>query len=174
MKYAALSRAGKRLTKSGTTASGFVVVIAAATVAALSQPAWAARTTQAAPPGAHSVHFHLVTAATHVKFVGEHRLPGGDYAASWRLFGERVKVAGPSGSTVIVPRPATKHAFATIRPPAPAHKASLFKLAAAYARSGKSVVQDAMAVGYTRTQALKLARQVAGSRAGQLRRYKPR
>ena len=116
-----------------------------------------------ASPG--SLHFHLVAGSAHARFLGERKLPGGDYTAAWRVYGETVRVAGPSGSTVTVPRPARNHAMATIRPPASLHKHSLAALAEAYARSGKSIAQDAMAVGYSAAQARKLARQAAGTHA---------
>lgn len=137
---------------SGKAARLAVPAVVIATMATASQPAWAATTS-----ATQSAHFHLIAKTGNVRFLGERMLPGGDWTAAWHLFGETVRVAGPSGSSVIVPRPHRLHAMATIRPPAAFHKGSLRALAAAYSRAGKSVIQDAMAVGYTLTQARRIA-----------------
>lgn len=143
----------------GATARRLGLAVVAAAVATMSQPLWAAAAIPSLPAAAHSAHFQLVTSATNVTFLGERQIPGGDFTAAWRLYSETVRVAGPSGSTVIVPKPAAKQALVTVRPLASAHKGSLAALAAAYALAGKSVVQDAMAVGYTRAEAMNLAAQ---------------
>jgi hypothetical protein len=111
----------------------------------------------AVAPAAKSAEFHLKTTATDVKFLGEKQLPGGDYTATWKMFGETVKVAAPAGSTVTVAKPSHGQATASVQVPASLRKGNLRALAAAYAASGKSVYQDALAVGYSPAQAARIA-----------------
>src|SRR5258708_39065361 len=91
-----------------------VLASTAITVLSALLPATASAETHSAAP--QSAQFHLVTTATDVTFQREHRLPGGDYVASWRLFGgEGGTVAGEQGSTVTVPSVAQLGSAATAR-----------------------------------------------------------
>ena len=111
-------------------------------------------TTAQAAPKVHSKVFTLQTPAKDVRLLSEQQIPGGDWTASWIVQGETVKVAAPAGSTVVVAQPDGKSASAMVRTPAQSKQGtSLKSLAAAYAAAGKSVVQDAMAVGYTQAEA---------------------
>jgi hypothetical protein len=115
-------------------------------------------TTAQAAPTVHSKAFTLQTPAKDVTFVGEEQIPGGDWTASWTVNGETVKVAAPAGSTVIVAQTGGRSASALVRTPAQSKRGtSLKSLATAYAAAGKSVVQDAMAVGYSSAEAQALA-----------------
>jgi hypothetical protein len=141
------------------------LAVAAAAIAAIySQvaPASGAVTDASSSAATRSAHFQLVTAANDVQFLGEHQLSGGDYTASWRVYGGTVTVAGMSGSTVTVPSPVTSGSLSGVgvslrAPDLKAKGGSLTQMANAYRDAGKSPAQDALAVGFTSTQAARIA-----------------
>jgi hypothetical protein len=142
----------------------FGAAIAVTAAAALTQigTADASTASQSTAPRTttyHSAGFNLVTTAQDVTLLSHKVLTGGDYTASWRMYGgEVVTVAAMQGSTVTVSAPSTDgaahSATATLKAPnLKASGASLTQLAASYAKAGKSPAQDATAVGFTSSQA---------------------
>ena len=111
----------------------------------------ASAATSAAPTV--STHFAIVAPGASAKLVSEKQLPGGDYTATWKVGGVSVTVAGPQGSTVYVTQTAGS-AEIRVTPPVLTFKSVQEARAATseYVASGKSIGQDALAVGFTPTQ----------------------
>jgi hypothetical protein len=107
-------------------------------------------------PAAKDV-FHLVTKATNIKLLVERPIPGGDYTASWDIGKVTVAVAAPARSTVTVTDSSQGFADVSVTVPAIPETGNLVRtIAAAYRSGAKSLEQDALAVGYTRSEAAKL------------------
>jgi hypothetical protein len=103
------------------------------------------------PTAAGSKQFHLKTTLSGVSFQGESQLSNGDYSASWKTPSETVKVAAPSGSTVILTTPTANSAGVAVALPSGGTKPT--HVTADLLRPASAIVTNAVAVGFTPTQA---------------------
>lgn len=105
---------------------------------------------------AQSRHFHLRTTLSGVRFEHEAKLSNGDYTAVWKVAGETIKVAAPSGSTVSVVARTPKTATVAISLPNAGPKPSHFDTS--QLRLANSIVPNARAVGFTPAQVRSLVK----------------
>jgi hypothetical protein len=80
----------------------------------------------------------------------------GDYVATWKINGETVKVAAPTGSTVTVVAPTAKSSGVAVTLPAPKVKPTGMNRDSL--KPSGAVVPDALAVGFTPAQATAMVR----------------
>jgi hypothetical protein len=79
------------------------------------------------------------------------RISGGDVSTTWKANSGEVKVAGMTGSKVVLGRTGKDSAEVRVEPSAAAGVS-----AAQYARSGRSVYWDALGAGMTKAEAVKM------------------
>jgi hypothetical protein len=134
------------------------LLLSAAVLAVPQASAWAATPHSASVVA--SKHFFLNTALSGVRLQRESRLSNGDYTATWKVRGETVTVAAPSGSTVTLPSPGATSTEVSVKLP-PLPKSA--QLAAARLRPANSIIPNALAVGFTPAQARAMAKKAQSS-----------